>query len=176
VLAPSQALDDQIKGAYSEHFAPRWTPLVAEKVLTRNVASFATTRAPRSCSPRVSIFRRSGICSGTARDLRRRAQGGAARCGRPSRTPVRTVRRVRHMTTKCGQDRFLRGSVLALWLLPELDLNQQPCDLRSNLLAPSGRCVPLPVSCSISVCEHPPVPAGCHRFVGQPGGKMGCRS
>jgi integrase len=47
VLAPSQALDDQIEGAYSEHFAPRWTPLVAEKVLTRNVASFAKPTRPR---------------------------------------------------------------------------------------------------------------------------------
>ncbi|MCU1609736.1 MAG: hypothetical protein JWM45_1652 [Pseudonocardiales bacterium] len=36
------------------------------------------------------------------------------------------------MTTKCCQNcvqgRFLRGLILALWLLPELDLNQQPCD------------------------------------------------
>jgi integrase len=47
VLAPSQALDDQIEGAYSEHFAPRWTPLVAEEVLTRNVASFAKPTRPR---------------------------------------------------------------------------------------------------------------------------------
>jgi hypothetical protein len=28
----------------------------------------------------------------------------------------------------CGQGRFLRGSALALRLLPELDSNQQPCD------------------------------------------------
>ena len=36
------------------------------------------------------------------------------------------------MTDKCGQncghDPFLRGSALAFCLLPELDLNQQPCD------------------------------------------------
>jgi integrase len=43
----AQALDDQIEGAYSEHFAPRWTPLVAEEVLTRNVASFAKPTRPR---------------------------------------------------------------------------------------------------------------------------------
>jgi hypothetical protein len=28
----------------------------------------------------------------------------------------------------CGQGRALRGSIIVLWLLPELDLNQQPCD------------------------------------------------
>jgi hypothetical protein len=36
------------------------------------------------------------------------------------------------MTNKCGQNcgqsRFLRRSVHVLRLLPELDLNQQPCD------------------------------------------------
>ncbi len=28
----------------------------------------------------------------------------------------------------CGQSRFLQGSIFVLWLLPELDSNQQPCD------------------------------------------------
>jgi hypothetical protein len=34
----------------------------------------------------------------------------------------------RHLTDKGGQGQLLRGAVLVLWLLPELDLNQQPCD------------------------------------------------
>ncbi len=38
------------------------------------------------------------------------------------------------MTTTCGQGRFLRGSTLAFWLLPELDLN--PTTLR---LTDAGR-------------------------------------
>jgi hypothetical protein len=77
---------------------------------------------------------------------------------------------------ECGQSRFLRGPALALCLLPEMDSNHQPCDLRSNLLARSGHCLPLPASCAVSECKHPPVLANCHCFVVQPGGKVGYRS
>ncbi len=45
---------------------------------------------------------------------------GSATCS------ARTAGQTQHH--KCGQGRFLRGSALALWLLPELDSNQQPCD------------------------------------------------
>ncbi len=76
----------------------------------------------------------------------------------------------------CGQGQFLRGSAPTLWLLPELDLNQQPCDLRSNLLARSGHCLPMPASCAVSGCERTSLPTSCHRFLGEPGGKVGCRS
>jgi hypothetical protein len=53
----------------------------------------------------------------------------AARCPGPRE---HGRQRDRRMTEKCdqncGQGRALGGSIIVLWLLPELDLNQQPCD------------------------------------------------
>ncbi|MCU1609199.1 MAG: hypothetical protein JWM45_1115 [Pseudonocardiales bacterium] len=71
------------------------------------------------------------------------------------------------MTTKCGQDRFLRGSILALWLLPELDLNQQPCDSRSNQLAESEQCPSALASWALANYDYSPVPVVARHFLFQ---------
>ncbi len=51
-----------------------------------------------------------------------------ARCGRPARSADTGQIAMPTQHHECGEGRFLWGSTLTLCLLPELDLNQQPCD------------------------------------------------
>jgi hypothetical protein len=50
----------------------------------------------------------------------------------------------------CGQGRFLRGSALALWLLPELDSNQQPCNSKSNQLTGPDSAYQYPLAAALA--------------------------